>query len=212
MKKIFQLFVFLIIFTVCLSACGKTAASDTDSSRQNTVYSISLDKKELYMDVFDADERIISTLKVNGAETQGKIEWKSSNVSVATVSENGIVSSVGVGECEITACYKDESAKCKVFVTSESIPALYVETETISLNLGVSDPYKIRAYVVFKSQKFYDDAEFSYTFSNDGVVSVNTSGYVTAVGVGETTVTVNAVFRGYSGLGMTAKVTVNVFE
>ena len=42
--------------------------------------------------------------------------WSSSNTSVATVDENGKVTAVGEGECDITATVHDQTATCRVIV------------------------------------------------------------------------------------------------
>jgi len=53
--------------------------------------------------------------------TVGNIYWTSSNTSVATVSSNGIVTAIGVGECDIIASCVDMQAVCHVEVYSNNI-------------------------------------------------------------------------------------------
>lgn len=49
------------------------------------------------------------------------ITWKSSDETIATVSENGLVLAVAPGEVDITASANEKSAKCHVTITDSSI-------------------------------------------------------------------------------------------
>ena len=57
--------------------------------------------------------------------------WTSSNTSVATVDENGKVTAVGEGECDITATVLDQTATCHVTVTNNVTITLNVENAII---------------------------------------------------------------------------------
>ncbi|MBO4751589.1 MAG: Ig-like domain-containing protein [Bacteroidales bacterium] len=50
------------------------------------------------------------------ADAPHEVEWSSSNATVATVSEAGVVTAVAVGECDITATAGDKSAVCHITV------------------------------------------------------------------------------------------------
>ena len=47
------------------------------------------------------------TLQLSASPTDKGLDWKSSNESVATVDENGLVTAVGLGEATITVYPKD---------------------------------------------------------------------------------------------------------
>ena len=50
------------------------------------------------------------------ADAPQEVEWSSSDATVATVSEAGVVTAVAVGECDITATAGDKSAVCHITV------------------------------------------------------------------------------------------------
>jgi uncharacterized protein YjdB len=66
--------------------------------------SLTLDTSSLYLSVGGGttSRQLIPTLKIYPEDNQG-VTWSSSNVSVATVNADGIVTSVGEGTCTITA-------------------------------------------------------------------------------------------------------------
>ena len=62
---------------------------------------------------------LTATLSSEGASTQSVI-WSSTDASVATVND-GVVTGVGIGECDIIASYLDKQAVCHVTVIATTI-------------------------------------------------------------------------------------------
>lgn len=87
--------------------------------------SITLDKTEITVAYGDS-ETIKATVAPEG-HTDGKVQWTSTETSVATVDSNGKVKAVGVGTTTITAKIGEKTATCTVTVpefysTKENIP------------------------------------------------------------------------------------------
>lgn len=78
------------------------------------VDSITLDKNDLIF-TSATSQTLIATK--SPAESEGTIVWTSSNTSVATVDNNGIVTATGNGECIITATCGSVYATCNVSVS-----------------------------------------------------------------------------------------------
>ena len=74
---------------------------------------VKLNKKKLTL-------RKGKTKKLVLKNADGKITWKSSKKSVASVSRTGVVTAKKSGKATITAKYNGEKYKCKVTVTSGS--------------------------------------------------------------------------------------------
>lgn len=73
----------------------------------------------------------------------GTILWDSSDNTVVTVSDNGLVTSVGNGSAVITASCGDLSATCEVAVSGHAvitgITATYTQTKTLYYDSSISD-------------------------------------------------------------------------
>ena len=73
---------------------------------------ISLNKSTATMDEMLSTEALVAT--VTPANTTDIIMWSSSNENIATVSENGVVTQIGVGTVTITATCGNQSATCVI--------------------------------------------------------------------------------------------------
>lgn len=60
------------------------------------------------------------TKKLKLKNASGKIKWKSSKKSVASVSSNGLVKAKKTGKTTVTAIYKNKQYKCAVTVKASS--------------------------------------------------------------------------------------------
>lgn len=80
--------------------------------------SITLNNSELVLNIGDSDT-LAATLQPEG--TSGNIEWNSSDSTVASVDDAGLVTAVSAGKTSITATFGDVSATCLVTV----LPNIY---------------------------------------------------------------------------------------
>lgn len=103
---------------VTVSAGNKTAECSVEvhAAQVVTAYSVKLNHTEA---VLKTSETLQLTAEVrNGSEAhEGKASFASRNESVATVTENGLVTAVALGEAEIVASYGNSSASCRINVT-----------------------------------------------------------------------------------------------
>ena len=118
------------------------------------------------------------------------VQWASSDVNVATVNNNGKVTSTGLGNAVITATTTDGSNlsdSCLVTVmpvqtTSFSIDKIK-EVLTIGNNLQVTGTVDDAATI----------KNFNWTSSNDAVASVDANGLVRGVGAGTARITATTI-------------------
>ena len=122
------------------------------------------------------------------------ITWKSSNSSVASVSQ-GIVTAIQKGETTISATAGGISAICNVTVSAKLIPAKLIPVTSITIDKGDLFYIAIGETSSLSAQKSPSDATedtFFWTSSDEGVVKVDNSGTITGIKVGTATLTFTA--------------------
>ncbi len=131
-------------------------------------------------------------------------EWTSENVNVATVSATGLVTATGRGTVSIRARLNGREAFCQVTVVS-AVVGLTVAPDGSFLRVGTTE--RLTATANFDDGSVLDlSDQVDWSTADAAVAIVNDVGAVTAVGVGQTTITAVA------ENGTTAQATVNVFE
>lgn len=114
----------------------------------------------------------------------GKLQWSSSDESVAVVSD-GLISWVGTGSCVISAQAGDVTAQCQV--TCGYVSVSYVNLNYSTLTLEYNEPAELTATVIPSNWK----GEVTWTSSDPTVATVE-DGKVTWAGPGECTITATA--------------------
>ncbi len=130
-----------------------------------------------------------------------EVTWKSTDTSVATITDAGLVTAVAVGTATIKVTVGDVSATCKVTVVQ---PVTSISLNKTSLTLEALDTYQLTATV--KPTDAYDTS-VAWTSSDESVATVDENGLVTALGKGTATITVAA--QDGSGVTKTCSVTVS---
>ena len=132
------------------------------------------------------------------------VVWSSSDETVATVDQTGMVTAVAPGECVITATSADSAVvdRCTVVVTEP--------VDGISLNFTEATVYTGEKIVIIPTVTPVDADNKSVTYlsSDPSVATVDTNGIVTGVSGGSAIILVTTVER---GLVASCKVTVYEF-
>ena len=161
-----------------------TATSKENSSLKATckvtvenipVSSVELDKTSLTLTEGDT-YTLKATVKPDDAFEKTPT-WSSSNTSVATVSDKGVVTAVKAGTATITAKCGGKSATCEVTVQAKAIAVTGVSLNTTSLTLTVGDKQTLKATVTPSNAT---NKSVTWSSSNSTIASVSSSGVVTA--------------------------------
>lgn len=161
---------------------------------------LELDKTEMEVTV-GYPETITATLSEGTTDT---VVWTSSDESIATVDENGVVTGITDGEVVITATAGNLSAECKVTVKT-------VHAESVSIaGEGVEDGklrLKLWSYVLLEAiiepERVTDEIVWSSSDSEVAVISPD--GYVQGYKAGTATITLTVGEK-------TASIEVEVYE
>jgi len=161
---------------------------------------ITLSQTSATVSLSDGRFQLFATILPTTAENQ-EVIWTSTDSAVATVSK-GMVTLKSSGKTSIVATSKTDSsiyAICNVTVLT-SVTGITLDTSSLDMYLG--ETYRL-SYVIKPTSA--SDASVTWTTSNKSVVTVDSTGLVSAKGVGTAVILVKTVDGGY-----VATCTVNV--
>ena len=144
------------------------------------VVGISLNQTSLAFNATNQTATLIATVTPSNA-TNKEVTWASSNTSVATVNNAGVVTSKGNGTATITATTTDGtnlSATCEVTV---SLPVLAtgISLNRTSLSFNATNQTATLIATVVPSNA--SNKEVTWTSSNTSVATVSSTGVVTPI-------------------------------
>ena len=128
--------------------------------------------------------------KIAEAASKLNLTWTSSDETVATVDETGLVTAVGAGEADVTVSVADANISSTTHIKVVILPTGVEAPETLSLELNGEATKALGAKMTPEDAT---DVKLAYLSSDESVATVDESGNVTAVGVGECTITTTIV-------------------
>lgn len=154
---------------------------------------VSLDRYTLTLYAGEEAEQLTATLKPEG--TEATIRWTSSNQTAATVSQDGKVTPFSAGVTVVTAAAGDYRASCIVTVQPERVRVTGIRFDEPTHTLMMGSTVTLQPIIA------PDDAtvkNLTWVSSDEQTATVSRTGIVTALSVGETTITATTVDGGYS--------------
>ena len=151
---------------------------------------ISLNQSTASIKKFQTLQLSVASVVPEDADTN--VKWSTNNSSIATVSENGLVTGTGLGDVVITATsIRDDNVKatCSITVSEPDnvdLVDISVSPATISFKKGNSQQLTVTTTPSF----VYPLPTITYKSNNANVATVDNEGKVTAVKDGSTTITV----------------------
>ena len=112
------------------------------------------------------------------------IQWKSSDIKVATVSDAGLVKAIALGKVTITATSGKASATCEVTVSPIAAQKIILDKDKVSVN--VADSIKITATVQPENTT---DKTIIWSSSDEKIATVSKDGIIKSIKVGTATIT-----------------------
>ena len=156
-----------------------------------------LDKTELTL---NRGMKYSLTMTVTPATFTDKVSWKSTNVDVAAIAEDGTVTAKGAGQATIKVTVGDVSATCKVNVVQ---PVTSIYLNKTALEMTALDTYQLQASVYLSEA---NNKEVSWESSDEKVATVDENGLVQAKEKGTAVITAKA--KDGSEVSRSCKVTV----
>ncbi len=168
------------------------------------VESVSLDTGSLILPVEGTSQLVAVVLPETA--TNKSVVWSSSDLSVATVSSEGLVTGVAAGTAVISVTTIDggKTATCSVTVQEKVVPVTGISLDATSLALFVGDT---RTLIATVSPPDATDSSVTWSSSDPSVATVSLSGVVTARKAGSAVIAATTVDGGKTA---TCQVTVKV--
>ena len=182
--------VFLVAASLALVTCGKDSTTKSSPSEPVPVYtrititpsSVSLNSigqtMPLTARVFDQNNTVLGSATVS---------WSSSDVGVATVSSQGLVTAVANGTATVTVSSGVASATVAVTVI-QSASSIVLDPSSAAL-VSLGETVKLTASVQDENSQAVEGAAVTWSSSDEGVATVGAHGLVTAVSNGTATIT-----------------------
>ena len=191
-----------IITASATDGSGESAQCEVTVTGEAMITSLQIDASMTVK--VGVDERI--SISVEPEEASGYVEWSSSDTTIATVSDDGLVSGLQAGTVTITASATDGSGlsdTCEVTVTDT------IEVEMISFTKAPDKIPSTSFWTIGEDDILFvpedaTDKTLTYSIADESIATVDSSGKVTAHSPGETTLTATA------SNGETATVTISV--
>ena len=162
---------------------GKTATCDVTVKQPIT--GITLNKKSLELERGEKI-KVTATIVPSNADGDKTVNWSSNKTAVATVSSDGTITAVAKGNATITATTSNgKKATCTVTV-GVPLKSISFENGVKEKTLNKGENFNLK--VIYNPED--TDASKAITWlSTDTSVAKVENGKVTAVGIGETTIT-----------------------
>ena len=182
-----------VFLFIALTAVSALLMFSCQQEPEIIVSSISLSKSTLELTIGD-QASLDATITPDNA-TNKNIIWSSDNDSVATVTPDGIVEAISVGNTFIMASSEDRgvSAKCEITVKEKAISVTGIALNNTSLSLSEGEEFTLVATVTPDSAT---NKEVTWTSDNEAVATVSAEGVVRAIKAGSANVTVTTVDQG----------------
>ena len=176
-------------------ACQANDGSGKSATCSITVKSSTVDPLSIvlpnYTENIKVGETITLTPTIAPSNATTTLTWESSNTAVATVTQNGVVKGLKVGESKITVTtHNGKSAYCYVKVADNVIYVTSISLNATSVTLTEGNTKQLEATV---SPSNATNKTVTWSSGNTSVATVSSSGLVTAKSAGSATITCKAV-------------------
>ncbi len=179
------------------ASVGAVSATVAVTVRVPPVSTVTLNESKVAL-LLGETTRLEATVKDSDGNTLEKriVTWSSSNTNVATVDQQGKVTTATLGKSVITATSEGKKASAEVSV----VPPTTVQSVTVSpssADLMLGDEQQFSATVRDGDGRVMAGKAVTWQSSNAGIASVSSNGQVRAIAPGSATIT--ATSEGSSG-------------
>jgi hypothetical protein len=114
------------------------------------------------------------------------VAWSSADPGIATVSEDGMVTAVGLGSTDITARVDQATGSAEVSVSRTPVAQVVVQPASITLKIG--ENRKLEVSVRSDEGEALTGRTVTFVSDNAAIATVSATGVVTAIRAGQTVI------------------------
>lgn len=185
MKAKMAALILAVVMALGLAGCG------VDISNIGLPSDLVLEKGESQLlEIQYGTENDVSTAEVAKAVEKLTLTWTSSDESVVTVDDTGMVTAVGAGEADVTVTAEKLNLSSTTHVKVVILPEGLSAPESMTLELNGENTKALGAVMTPEDAT---EVKLAYASSDESIATVDEDGMVTAVGVGECTITTTIV-------------------
>ena len=144
--------------------------------------SISLNVSNVTLNPESSTYQLVATITPDNCTDT--VSYESSNSSVAIVDNNGLITLVNDGNCEITVTCGSQTATCSVIVENVSVDCDTITLSETSITLTDKSQHDITATVTPENCTY----EVSWSSEDNDIVTIDNGGHMTAVTNGTTNI------------------------
>lgn len=204
MKKILYCFFVTLLCMFCFVSCREAEPESSSSASEVKESSIAFVQNEIVLSVGESVQAEIEISKKNVF-----VFWSVSDEKLATVSDDGVITALAVGQTICYAEFAGDTAMCLVkIVAKQAEPLLSVSVPyDDEINLYVGDSIALKATVKLGDSAL-EDVQIEYEIDVADIVRIE-DGRLSGVGTGSATVLIRATYQGQTA---STSLTVNVIE
>lgn len=185
MKAKMAALILAVVMALGLAGCG------VDISNIGLPSDLVLEKGESQLlEIQYGTENDVSTAEVAKAVEKLTLTWTSSDESVVTVDDTGMVTAVGAGEADVTVTAEKLNLSSTTHVKVVILPEGLSAPESMTLELNGENTKALGAVMTPEDAT---EVKLAYASSDESIAMVDEDGMVTAVGVGGCTITTTIV-------------------
>ena len=191
----------LIIIVLLAKGCSNSSNRKENNNSNTATTTIIINHKNLALKVGENVELNADVL--NAKNSNPVVLWMSDDTAIASVTDDGIVTGNSEGTTVIRAIYNGIEEECSVVVTANEVQvkSIKIVQGDISLKKGEGTLLQIET-----SPEDAKTGNLTYSTDNSAVATVSNIGYVNAINVGTTTITVK------TDSGLSSSITVRVTD
>lgn len=176
----------LAVFTI---ACGGSESAGPDQSGPPPVSSVTISATDLSLRVGETAQLTATPFDAKGAALTGRaISWATSDATIATVSNSGLVSGIAAGgPISITATIESRAVAARVTVSN--IPVSTIELLPVAATLEVGDTTRITAVAKSATGAVLTNRPITWTSGDLTKANVTQAGLVTSIATGTVQIT-----------------------